>query len=113
MPLVNKVEHPPGASSLSSFKPTDDVFVLQNTGDVVKTFSELVEKKYQHSQLQWTDKYYGKSGLSYQDALAYEKHAEEHLRKQVRVTNTAFNYPGKFEGRCGCVDQRFHQGGWC
>jgi hypothetical protein len=87
MPLLNRHEVG-GAGALlkpgGGLKPTDDVFVIDYTGDALKSYAEFADKHHQHSLPQWTDKYYGKGGLTYQDALAYEKHAEEQLRKQVR-----------------------------
>jgi hypothetical protein len=113
MPLLNREEHPPGASSVAGLKPGDDVFVLAHTGDVMKSYAEFADRKHQHSLPQWQDKYYCKSGLSYTDALAYEKHAEQQLRKQVGSRGWAASAGGRTAAsqRPRCTPNRRPRGG--
>lgn len=86
MPLHSSTrqEHPAGAQSLASLKPNDEVFVVRASGEAVKNYGELLEKQGAYSQPVWTDRYYGRSKLTYQQALALEKQAEDQLRAQVR-----------------------------
>jgi hypothetical protein len=84
MPLLSstKQEHrlaptvpPPGAS---------EVFVIRCTGECVKSFDEYTAKRAQYVLPQWQEKYFNKSGLTYEEALAIERSVEEQMRKQVQ-----------------------------
>ncbi len=68
---------------LSSLKANDEVFILRASGEAVRTYGELLEKQHVYSQPVWSDRYYGRSKLTYQQALALEKQAEDQLRAQV------------------------------
>lgn len=85
MPIqsTSRQEHPPGAPNLASLKQNEEVFVVPASGEAVKSYVDFAEKQHAYSQPTWTDRYYGRSKLTYQQALALEKTAEEQLRAQV------------------------------
>lgn len=87
MPIqsTSRQEHPPGAQNLASLKQNEEVFVVPASGEAVKSYVDFAEKQHAYSQPTWTDRYYGRSKLTYQQALALEKTAEEQLRAQVRA----------------------------
>jgi hypothetical protein len=85
MPLLSSTrqEHPPGAQNLASLKQNEEVFVVRGSGEIVKNYGDLLDKQHVYAQPVWTDRYFGRSKLTYQQALALEKTAEENLRSQV------------------------------
>lgn len=85
MPVLTSTrqEQPAGALNLASLKPNDEVFVVSASGEALKSYGDLLEKQHTYSQPVWSDRYYGRSKLTYQQALALEKQAEEQLRAQV------------------------------
>lgn len=85
MPLLSatRQEAPPGAQNLASLKQTDEIFVVGPSGEAVKNYGDLLDKQHAYSLATWTDRYYGRSKLTYQEALTWEKHAEKQLRAQV------------------------------
>lgn len=84
MPLLNKVDHPEGGTAVSALKPNDEAFLIRCSSELVKNYGDFVDKQHAYSLPQWQDKYYGRSKLTYYQALALEKSAEDQLRAQVR-----------------------------
>jgi hypothetical protein len=84
MPLLNKTEHTaqrlPAGKAL---KPNEEVFVLHVTGETVRSYEEYITKYNQYAAPIWQDKYYGKTGLTYAEALAYERDVEKNIQAQV------------------------------
>lgn len=68
---------------MKSLKSSEEVFVIPCSGEVVKNYSDFIDKHHSYALPQWQDKYYGRGKLTYYQALALEKSAEEQLRAQV------------------------------
>lgn len=82
MPLLDRKEHPPGAR----VPPTnaDEVFVIRCTGEVVLSYEEYTHKRNLYARHDWSDKYHGRGGLTYEEALRIEEQTESLLNEQVR-----------------------------
>jgi hypothetical protein len=59
------------------------MFLVAASGEAVKHYGDLLDKQHAYSLATWTDRYSGRSKLTYQEALALEKIAEKQLRAQV------------------------------
>lgn len=81
MPLLDRKEHPPGAKVAP--KNADEVFVIRCTGEVVRTYEEYIHKRNLYALHKWQDKYYGRTGLTYEEALRFEEQAENQIKEQV------------------------------
>lgn len=104
MPLLNRQEHPPGAQKLSALKDTEEVFVLRSSGEAVKSYGDFIDKQTQYSQPVWQDRYYGRTKLTYYQALALEKSAEEQLRTQVGSWRARMHRLAAYGAECWPVD---------
>lgn len=85
MPLLDRKEHPPGAKVPPKLSVNDEVFVVRCTGEVVRSYEEYNFKRNLYAQHQWQDKYYGRTGLTYEEALRFEEQAENQIKEQVHV----------------------------
>lgn len=94
MPTLKRREWVP-CPPPEDLKPTEEVFVVRLTGEVLRDYKSYVEKMTEYRAEQWACKYTGKSGLTFKGALEEEERSRD-LLKEV-------GYPMQ-----GCRDARSH-----
>lgn len=85
MPLLSSTKLEPRLAPTVPPPGASEVFVIRCTGECVKSYEEYTAKRTQYALPQWQEKYFNKSGLTYEEALAIERSVEENIMKQVRV----------------------------
>jgi hypothetical protein len=87
MPLLSFTKQEPRLAPTVPPPGASEVFVIRCTGECVKSYEEYTAKRSQYALPQWQEKYFNKSGLTYEEALAIERSVEESIKTQVRTSN--------------------------
>ncbi|PSC69056.1 DDT domain-containing protein [Micractinium conductrix] len=89
MPLLNRKPWQPAAPP-SDLSPEEQVWVMESTGEVFRSYEAFLQKKELYGQAVFSCRYSGKGSLTLEEALAAEKKAVEglapfpaHLEEQV------------------------------
>jgi bromodomain adjacent to zinc finger domain protein 1A len=89
MPTLNKQLYVP-ALPPTGIKPSDEVFLVRTTGEIVKDYEEYLKKTHMYRLRQWGCYFTGKTGMTYQEALQCEIKSRSLLDKVTcQINNRA------------------------
>lgn len=71
MPLLKGITYQPSGQP-EDLKRDEEVFLIKNTGEILRDYEEYVQKVRLYRTPQWTCAYSGKSGLTYEQAIKEE-----------------------------------------
>eukprot|EP00959_Pyramimonas_sp_CCMP1952_P237159 4956778-Pyramimonas_sp.AAC.2 len=80
MPLLRKKPHQL-AEDPKGLRAQDEVFVIGFTSEVFRDYDEYLQRMSLYRQKTWTCKYTGKTGCTYEEALACEDQAMEKIKE--------------------------------
>ena len=83
MPLLKRREWAP-CPPPEGLKPDEEVYFIQSSGEIVRDYKAYLERMSEYRSKQWSCKYSGKGGLTFDEALEEENKSTDLLKEVTR-----------------------------
>ena len=93
MPTLKRREWVP-CPPPEGLKPEEEVFLIKSTGEIVKDYKTYLEKMTEYRSSQWSCKFTGRSGLTFDEALAEEQRSTALLSEVMLVLHVVLRVRG-------------------